>query len=222
MRILLAEDDRILSDGLTKALEQSGYAVDSVGAGDDADYALTAVPYDLLILDLGLPRLDGLDVLKNLRARSSSVPVLVLTARDTLEDRVVGLDLGADDYLTKPFDLPELEARVRALIRRGHFRSNNEIAYGVLRFDTVGRRVYADGKPLELSAREIGLLEVFLTHAGRVVSKEQLMEHLYGWEEEVGPNAIEVSVHRLRKKLEPFGFNLQTIRGLGYLVEEAS
>lgn len=220
MRILLAEDDRILSDGLSKLLARSGYVVDAVMAGDDADFALQTAPYDLVVLDLGLPKMDGLEVLQNVRRRNSRVPVLILTARDTLADRVRGLDLGADDYLTKPFDLPELEARIRALIRRQHFDAHNELVYGALRFDTVGRRLYAGTEPVELSAREVGLLEVLLKHVGQVVSKEQVMENLYGWEEEVGFNAIEVSIHRLRKKLSPYGFQLKTIRGLGYLLEE--
>ncbi len=222
MRILLAEDDSVLSDGITKALRQSGFAIDWVKSGDDADYALSTVSYDAVILDLGLPKMDGLEVLKHLRWRKSRVPVLILTARDTLEDRVTGLDVGADDYLTKPFDLPELEARIRALIRRNHFDTQSELIYGSIRFDTVGRRVFVNDHLLELSAREMSVFELLLIHTGRVVSKEQMVEHLYGWDEEVSDNAIEVCIHRLRKKLEPFGFSFRTIRGLGYLVESTS
>lgn len=219
MRVLLAEDDEVLSDGISKALRQCGYAVDHVDSGLDADHALTTAPFDLLILDLGLPKLDGLQVLQRLRSRGDHVPVLVLTARDGLKDRVTGLDLGADDYITKPFDLPELEARVRALLRRSLLGSSMEVAYGPLRFDTTGRRLTVNDQLLELSAREMAVLEVLIQRAGRVVSKEQLIEHMYGWEEEVSHNAIEVNVHRLRKKLEPEGVTIRAIRGLGYLLE---
>jgi two-component system OmpR family response regulator len=219
MRLLLVEDDEILADGISKGLRQSGFAVDHVASGIDADLALSSNSFDLLILDLGLPGLDGLEVLRRLRARKQLLPVLVLTARDRLEDRVAGLDFGADDYLTKPFDLPELEARVRALMRRGRQAADVEVIYGPLRFDTVGRRVTANDQAIELSARELAVLEVLLQRGGSVVSKEQLIEHMYGWDEEVSHNAMEVNVHRLRKKLEPAGVNIRTIRGLGYLLE---
>jgi DNA-binding response OmpR family regulator len=220
VRILLAEDDDVLSDGISVALRQSGLVVDKVETGLDADLALSSTPYDLAILDLGLPKLDGLDVLQRLRARGKSIPVLIVTARDGLEDRVAGLDLGADDYISKPFDLPELEARVRALIRRGRWGNNLEIVVGALHFDTVGRSATVGGEPLELSARELAVLEVLIQRVGRIVPKEQLAEQLYGWDEEVSQNAIEVNVHRLRKKLEPVGLNIRTIRGLGYLLEQ--
>lgn len=219
MRVLLAEDDEVLSDGISKALRQCGYAVDHVDSGSDADHALTTAQFDLLILDLGLPRLDGLQVLQQLRSRGDRLPVLIVTARDGLQDRVAGLDHGADDYITKPFDLPELEARVRALLRRSQLGNNMEIVYGPLKFDTTGRHVAINDQPLELSAKEIAVLEVLLQKAGRVVSKEQLIEHMYGWDEEVSHNAIEVNVHRLRKKLEPDGVTIRAIRGLGYLLE---
>jgi two-component system OmpR family response regulator len=221
MRILIAEDDPVLADGLTRSLHHSDYAVDCVKTGDQADHVLLAQNYDLVILDLGLPRLDGFEVLRRLRHRGSKVPVLVLTARDALDDRVRGLDLGADDYLTKPFDLPELEARVRALIRRGQSGGGSVLAHGTLRLDTAGRRATLNGAPLDLSARELGVLEVLMHRSGRVVNKEQLAEQLYGWDEEVGANAIEVYVHRLRRKLEPAGVVIRTIRGLGYLLEKA-
>lgn len=220
MRILVAEDDPILADGLARSLRQADYAVDSVATGDQTDHVLIAQNYDLVILDLGLPGVDGFEVLRRIRHRGSKVPVLVLTARDALDDRVRGLDLGADDYLTKPFDLPELEARVRALIRRGQSGGGSILAHGALKLDTVGRRATLDGTPLELSARELGVLEVLMHRSGRVVNKEQLAEQLYGWEEEVGTNAIEVYVHRLRRKLEPAGVTIRTIRGLGYLLEK--
>lgn len=219
MRILIAEDDTILADGLTRALRQSGYAVDWVKTGAEANQVLTGTTHDLVILDLGLPQMDGFEVLRRLRGRESGIPVLILTARDAVEDRVRGLDLGADDYLTKPFDLPELEARIRALIRRGQNASSSIIIHGTLHYDSAGRRVLINNHPVDLSARELSVLETLLLRAGRVVSKEQLVEHLYDWGEEVSSNAIEVYVHRLRKKLDP-SITIRTIRGLGYLLEK--
>ncbi len=220
MRILIVEDDPVLADGLTRSLRQAEFAVDCVHDGAGADHVLTAQSYDLVILDLGLPGLDGFDVLKRLRRRGGAVPVMVLTARDGLSDRVKGLDLGADDYMIKPFDLPELEARVRALIRRGQAGGSALLTHGPLALDTGGRRATLHGAPLELSARELGVLEVLMLRSGRVVNKEQLAGQLYGWDEEVGANAIEVYVHRLRKKVESAGVKIRTIRGLGYLLEK--
>jgi two-component system OmpR family response regulator len=220
MRILIVEDDPVLSDGLIRSLRGSDYAVDSATDGAEADQILSAHCFDLVILDLGLPKLEGYEVLRRLRRRGSKTPVLILTALDTLEDRVKGLDLGADDYLTKPFDLPELEARVRALIRRGQSGGGSVLSHGALTLDTAGRRAQLDGEPLELSAREIGVLEVLMLRSGRVVNKDQLAGELYGWDEEVSANAIEVYVHRLRRKLEPAGVTIRTIRGLGYLLEK--
>lgn len=219
MRLLVAEDDEILSDGISKALKLCGYVVDAVTSGVAADHALESGSFDLLILDLGLPQLDGLEVLRRLRERKQMVPVLILTARDRLEDRVTGLDYGADDYLTKPFDLPELEARVRAMLRRGQSQSV-EIEYGPLRFDTVARKLRTADEYIELSAKELMLFEVLLLRGGHTVTKEQLIEHTYGWDEEVSHNAVEVNVHRLRKKLEPHNVNVRSIRGLGYFLEE--
>jgi two-component system OmpR family response regulator len=220
MRILIVEDDPVLADGLTRSLRSADYAVDCIGHGAQADHVLATQPYDLVILDVGLPGIDGFEVLRRLRRRGAAVPVLVLTARDALNDRVKGLDLGADDYLAKPFDLPELEARARALIRRGQSGGASVLTHGVLVLDTAGRRATLAGEPLELSARELGVLEVLMMRSGRVVNKEQLAEQLYGWDEEVGANAIEVYVHRLRRKLEPAGVLIRTIRGLGYLLEK--
>ncbi len=218
MRILIAEDDSILADGLSRSLRQNGYAVDAVHDGASADAALAAQPFDLLILDIGLPKLSGLEVLRRMRARNSHMPVLILTAADSIEQRVKGLDLGADDYMAKPFALSELEARVRALTRRGAGGGPTVLRHGRLAFDQVGRVVTVDEQAVELSAREVSLLEILLQRSGRMVSKKQLVDHLCEWGEEVSTNAIEVYVHRLRKKLEP-GVKIATVRGLGYCLE---
>ena len=219
MRILLVEDDEDLAEGLTKALRQTDYAVDWLADGADADLVLTTESYDLVILDLSLPGLDGLDVLKRLRMRKSTTPVMILTARGQLDERVSGLDLGADDYLVKPFDLVEVEARARALLRRARGGGTDLVEAGPLVLDVAGRRVTAGGAPLELTRRELCLLEILMVRAGKVVGKEQIADQLFGFDEEVGPNAIEVYVSRLRKKLEPAGVPIRTIRGLGYLLE---
>jgi len=220
MRILIAEDDDVLADGLTRSLRQSGYAVDHVASGLEADSALSTQNFDLLILDLGLPRMSGLEVLKRLRARGAMLPVLILTASDSVDERVKGLDLGADDYMAKPFALTELEARVRALVRRGAGGGGTLIRHGPLTFDQVGRVAFLNEQMLELSARELGLLEILLARTGRLVSKEQLVDHLCEWGEEVSNNAIEVYVHRLRKKIEVGGIRIATVRGLGYCLDK--
>ena len=220
MRLLIAEDDAILADGLLHALRGAGYAVDCVADGAAADAAIASASFDLLILDLGMPRMSGLDVLKRLRARKSTLPVLILTARDSTEDRVRGLDLGADDYLAKPFELAELEARVRALTRRAGHGGQAVVELGALTFDTVGRVASLRGEPLELSARELSLLQLLVARAGRMVSKEQIVDNLCQWGEELSANAVEVYVHRLRKKLEPGGVRISTLRGLGYCLAD--
>jgi two-component system OmpR family response regulator len=223
VRILVAEDDANLASGVCQVLRNSGHAVDWVKSGMEADAALDANPFDLLILDLGLPKLSGFDVLKRLRSRESTaarVPVLILTALDGVNDRVRGLDAGADDYLGKPFELAELEARVRALSRRGTSGGSTLITHGALSYDQVGRVAWLNGTPLELSAREVSLLEIFLKRAGRLVSKEQLVSHLCEWGEEVSANAIEVYVHRLRRKLDSGDVRIVTVRGLGYSLEK--
>lgn len=219
MRLLLAEDDAVLADGLSRSLRKAGYAVDCVANGHDADSAVAAQDYDLLILDLGLPGMGGLDVLKRLRARNTRLPVLILTAADSVEQRVRGLDLGADDFVAKPFALSELEARIRALVRRGASGGSTEMRYGPLVYDQAGRVAYLNGQLVDLSAREIGLLGILLSRVGRLVNKEQIVDHLCEWGEEVSHNAIEVYMHRLRRKLESGGVRIVTVRGLGYCLE---
>jgi two-component system OmpR family response regulator len=220
MRILVAEDDAHVGDSLLTSLRQSGHAVDRVANGDEVERALKASAFDLLILDIGLPVRSGLDVLRDLRARDSKMPVLLLTARDSVGDRVKGLDAGADDYLAKPFELAELQARVRALTRRGG--ATLMMTHGPLSYDLSGRVAWLRGAPLELSGREVNLLEILLQRAGRMVSKEQLIDLLCEWGDEVSANAIEVYVHRLRKKLEPGGVHISTVRGVGYTLARPS
>jgi two-component system OmpR family response regulator len=220
MRILVVEDDTVLAAAITRALTQAAYVVDLAEDGETANEALRSNDYDLVVLDIALPKLDGLSVLRRMRDRRSHVPVLILTARDTLEDRVIGLDLGADDYMTKPFDLPEFEARVRALIRRGLYNAGASMTHGRLRFDTAARRLFYDDQPIEMSARELALTELLLARQGKVVSKEQIMNQLFGFGEDVGSNAIEVYVHRVRRRLEPLGIDIRTVRGMGYLLDK--
>ena len=220
MRILIVEDDAVLAAALTRALNQAAYTVDFVDTGERANEALSGHTYDLVVLDIALPKLDGLTVLRRLRDRQVHVPVLILTARDTLEDRVIGLDSGADDYMTKPFDLPEFEARVRALIRRGQFSSSNSLTHGSLRLDTAAHRLFYKDQPLDISMRELAVIELLLSRQGRVVTKEHLVDHLFGWGDDVNSNAIEVYIHRVRKKLEPLGIDIRTVRGMGYLLDK--
>jgi two-component system OmpR family response regulator len=219
MRILIAEDDSILADGLSRSLRYEGYAVDVVNDGSSADSALQLQSFDLLILDLGLPRMSGLSVLRKLRQRGTPLPVLILTAADSIEQRVEGLDLGADDYMSKPFALTELEARVRALVRRHGGSRASTLRHERLVFDLNGRVASIEEAPLELSARETSLLEIFLSRSGRMISRHQLVDLLCEWGEEVTTNAIEVYIHRLRKKIEPAGVRILTVRGLGYCLE---
>ncbi len=220
MRVLFVEDNPILADGLLRILRKHNYVVTHEVSGKQADHLLIENDYDLVILDMGLPDMDGSEVLLRLRQRGNKVPVLILTARDKVEDRVLGLDYGADDYLIKPFDLLELEARIRALLRRGMSATGAKLQVGELSLDTVGHRATLNGEPLELSSREITVLEILMLRAGRVVSKELLSEQMSELGEEMSINAIEVYVHRLRKKLEAGNTQIRTLRGLGYLLEK--
>jgi two-component system OmpR family response regulator len=220
MRILIVEDDPSLASGLARILEAEGYAVDVAGRGEEAVGAARGERFDLVILDIGLPGMDGFEVLRRLRGAEHRVPVLVLTARDTVSDRVHGLDLGADDYMAKPFAMPELAARVRALIRRSQAQTGPKILHGPLTLDTVARRAYLAGEPLELAAREWAVLEVLLGKVEKIVSKESIIQAVAGWDEDLSPNAIEVYISRLRTKLERAGVHIRTVRGFGYMLEE--
>lgn len=219
MNILLIEDDAVLSDGLTHILQQSGYTVSSTASGEYALQLIQAQGFDLIVLDLGLPDMDGLEVLSRLRSQKIALPILILTAREGVTNRIEGIRLGADDYLTKPFDLGELEARIQALIRRCYGGFSHRIEAGRLVLDTQTHQVLADGQLLNLSAREAALLEVLILRAGKVVSKDQISQRLASTSEALADNAIEVYIHRLRKKLEPYQSVIRTIRGLGYLLE---
>lgn len=219
MKILLVEDDKLLGDGIAVGIAQSGLVVNWVLDGQQADTALATGNYDAAVLDLGLPRLSGMELLKRVRARGQILPILILTARDAVEDRVAGLDAGADDYLVKPFDLTELQARLRALLRRSKGYAESIINHGKLRVDPASHSVFLSDGPVDLSAREFAILHTLLINAGRVMSKAQIEEHLYGWGEEVESNTIEVFVHHLRRKLYPQ--LIRTIRGVGYMIEKA-
>ena len=220
MRIMIVEDDAALARGVARILESEGYAVDVVTRGEQAILAAEQERFDLVILDVGLPGMDGFEVLRRLRAQAERVPVLLLTARDAVNDRVHGLDLGADDYVAKPFAMSELAARVRALIRRSQAQAGPKVVHGPLLLDTVARRAFLNGEPLELAGREWAVLEVLLAKVERVVSKEAIIQAVANWGEELSLNAIEVYVSRLRAKLEPAGIRIRTVRGFGYMLEE--
>lgn len=220
MRVLLVEDDALLGDGIRAGLAQVGFAVDWAKDGREAELAVSAQSYDAVVLDLGLPRLPGLEVLRRARAAKNPVPILILTARDTVPDRIAGLDAGADDYLVKPFELGELQARLRALVRRSVGQVETAIVHGALRLDPVGHCVHFKGQPVELSAREFAVLQELLRHPGRVLSKASLEEKIYGWGDEIDSNAIEVYVHHLRRKLDPK--LIRTVRGVGYMLAKTA
>ena len=221
MRILLVEDDTDIAVGLAGALKRTGYAVDGVADGKSALAALDAERYDLVLLDLGLPRLDGLEVLRQARANRHTVPMLIMTARDALEDRVRGLDLGADDYLVKPFELAELEARMRALIRRSAGATASAIQIGGLSIDTNNRTARYHDDAVELSPRDFMMLEILATRTGHVVSKDRLVASMSTWDKDFSENSAEVYIYRLRKKLGPLGVQIVTVRGFGYLIRAA-
>jgi len=218
-RILVAEDDAALARGIVALLKDGGYAVDCVDRGADALQLEEQEPYGAMILDIGLPDISGFDVLRQLRQRGARTPVLILTARDALADRVKGLDLGGDDYLLKPFEPQELEARVRALIRRGEGNPSPTVRAGRLTWDRASGAVAVDGRLLDLRRRELAVLQTLLAHVDKLVLKERLAAEVFDYEEPVGPNALEVYVGRLRRKLSPDGPNIRTVRGLGYMLE---
>ncbi len=217
MRLLLVEDNHPLADVICRALQQEGYVIDWAKNGCEADSWLLVQDYDVVLLDLGLPDKDGADVLRRLRASGKHTPVLVLSAREAVDERVRLLDLGADDYVVKPIALNELEARIRSLTRRSHGIADPEISIGALRIDTVGRRALVSDRPLELSSRELAALEYIAVRARRIVTKEQLLQALYGWQDDINSvNAVEKVISRLRAKLEGSGAVIRTVRGLGY------
>lgn len=216
MRILVVEDDPLLGDALQVGLKQAGQAVDWVRDGIAALHALDAEPYAAVVLDLGLPRLSGLDVLRRLRDQANRIPVLILTARDTIEDRIQGLDTGADDYLIKPFDMGELNARLRALVRRASGAPTPVLRAAGIEFEPATHRVRFRGQPVELSAREFSVLHALMLNAGRTLSRAQIEEQLYAWGEEIESNVVEVHIHHLRRKLAPE--LIRTVRGVGYLL----
>lgn len=219
-RLMIVEDDAMLASGLARALQNEGYEVTVADTGEAALDALGSTRFDLLVLDIGLPGIDGFEVLRRMRSAGQSLPVLVLTARDAVDDRVRGLDLGADDYMPKPFALPELAARVRALGRRGRTQAGPKIVHGPLVLDTTARRAYLNNEPLDMAAREWSVLEVLLGRVEKIVSKESIIEAVAGIGDELSPNAIEVYVSRLRAKLEPAGIRIRTVRGFGYMLLE--
>ncbi|MEQ8235070.1 MAG: response regulator transcription factor [Gammaproteobacteria bacterium] len=219
MNVLVVEDDELLGTGLLRVLEQSGYVASLANDGNGAKAALDGGDFDLLLLDLGLPDIDGLDILRSLRRQRRIVPVLVLTARDGVEQRVAALDAGADDYLEKPFDLRELEARVRALLRRSHVMFGQEARLGALAINPYTREARIDGELLAVPAREFEVLEILVINAGKVVTKARIAQRLTASNDDIGDNAIEVYVHRLRRRLGPHGLNIRTVRGVGYLIE---
>jgi two-component system response regulator QseB len=219
MRLLLVEDDSMIGEAARQGLRQEGHTVDWVRDGREADAAATTAPYDVVLLDLGLPRRDGLSLLKSWRTRGVTVPVLIITARDAVSDRVAGLDAGADDYLVKPFDLDELSARVRAVARRQSGRAESVVRIGELEIDSANRHVRWKGAEVSLSPREYALLEALANRPGAYLTRAQLEERLYGWDEEIASNAVEVHIHALRRKLD--ADLIRNVRGMGYTLAKA-
>ncbi|MEO6076132.1 MAG: response regulator transcription factor [Dokdonella sp.] len=220
MRVLVAEDDRSIAAALCASLRESGHAVDHASDGALADCAVRENVYDLVVLDLGLPSLDGSEVLARMRRNGNLIPVLAVTAREGLQERIRVLDLGADDYLVKPFALSELQARVRALLRRVASQGAPDLRIGRLRLDFPGRRAHVDGRELDLTARDFSLLEAMVLRSPRVISRAQLIDALCSWDEELTDNGLDIAIHRLRKKLLESGTGIRTIRGIGYLFQE--
>ena len=220
LKILVVEDDAVLGDALAAAIARAGLEITLARDGKEADHQLATADHDLLILDLGLPAMDGFEVMRRSRQRSRGVPTLILTARDGLQDRVRGFELGADDYLCKPFAMAELLLRIKALLRRSYGVGDEPLVVGLLRLDALGCRATIDRVPVELSAREFEVLEILMVRQGRVVSKDDLMLRLYEGDSDVGPNAVEVFLSRIRRKIAGSGVAIRTIRGLGYLLEE--
>jgi DNA-binding response OmpR family regulator len=218
-RVLFVEDDEALARGVVALLRDGGYAVDHVATGAGALELEPDEPYALLILDVGLPDISGFEVLKTIRRRGSRTPVLILTARDALQDRVKGLDIGADDYLLKPFEPAELEARVRALVRRNQGDPSPVLTVGNLTYDRSSGEVRVDGRLVDLRRREVAVLSALITQAGKVVPKERLSAQVFAYDDDVAPNALELYVARVRKKLQPDGPQIRTLRGLGYMIE---
>ena len=221
MRIAIIEDNRPLADGIAKAFEADGHGIDQLHDGVEADRFLTNENLDLIILDINLPGKSGLDVLKALRNRKTQTPVLLLTARDTLTDKIDGLDLGADDYLTKPFDLAELKARARALMRRSEKQLNGTIRVGTLEFDPDARQLKQADEVIDIPRREYAVAEILIYAKGRIISKGQIIDHLYGVGAEIEENAVELYIHRLRKRIAGSGAEIKTARGLGYCIRES-
>jgi len=218
MRLLIVEDDLILQDGLKRTFTQSGYEVDIIADGELADFIMRNQTYDVIVLDLALPKLDGFEVLKRFRARGNQTPILILTAFDDVLNRVKGLDLGADDFLSKPFNLPELEARIRALLRRGISGKNLNITFESLIFNSENRECTSNGELILLTERETALLELLMLKSNKVVSKAKILEHLCSFNDNLSENAVEANVSRLRKKLLSYGVEIKTVRGMGYLL----
>lgn len=219
MRIMVVEDNRTLADGLAVVLRVAGYAVDVVHDGISADAVLSTETFDLVVLDLSLPEMDGLDVLRRMRARRNASSVLILTARGALDERVRGLDLGADDYMTKPFEVSELEARIRVLLRRQAGLHNSSIAFGSIELDTVSRTLSAFGQTLDMPARELSVLETLLRKAGKVVAKQSIIESLAAFDDDLSENAVEQYISRLRRRLAPYALTVRVARGLGYYLD---
>ncbi|MCM5571124.1 response regulator transcription factor [Burkholderiaceae bacterium FT117] len=222
MRVLIAEDDPLLADGLTRTFNGHGHVADAVGDGRRADDLLRRDTFDLLVLDVNLPGIDGFEVARRARARGMAIPILMLTARDAVQDRVHGLNVGADDYLQKPFDKEELLARANALVRRSRAQRADTIVHGPLVMDLAARRCFVDGDPLDLPPREWLLLEYLLRNVERVVTKDQIVAAVCRWDEDMSGNAIEVYVSRLRAKLEPHDVRIRTVRGFGYMLQAAA